>query len=160
MGTPMAFPGSVQTRKGAASCLLQASFAAPRRAARAARGKGEVRDLDLRRDLTDVRVVHGPRPALARSTRRSARERGESRSRKMAEGSGKLFEIFWSATMVVATRGGPFEISAIYMYDVLMDHLMSPSISRENTSMLTHGRQPCCCARAAQHSCRVSAGPV
>ena len=102
------------------------SFAAPRRAARAARGKGEVRDLDLRRDLTDVRVVHGPRPALARSTRRSARERGESRSRKMAEGSGKLFEIFWSETMVVATRGGPFEISAIYMYDVLMDHLMSP----------------------------------
>ena len=56
----------------------------------------------------------------------------------MAEGSGKLFEIFWSATMVVATRGGPFEISAIYMYDVLMDHLLSPSISRENTSMLTH----------------------
>ena len=29
MGTPMAFPGSVQTRRGAASCLLQASFAEP-----------------------------------------------------------------------------------------------------------------------------------
>ena len=35
-----------------------------RSAALAASGKGEVRDLDLRRDLTHVRVVHGPRPAL------------------------------------------------------------------------------------------------
>ena len=76
MGTPMAFPGSVQTRRGAASCLLQASFAAPRRAARAARGKGEVRDLDLRRDLTDVRVVHGPRPALRVAPHVSGGSRG------------------------------------------------------------------------------------
>ena len=94
MGTPMAFPGSVQTRKGAASCLLQqASFAAPRRAARAARGKGEVRDLDLRRDLTDVRVVHGPRPALRVAPRVSGGSRGPARWRKEAGNSSRSFGV-------------------------------------------------------------------
>ena len=93
MGTPMAFPGSVQTRKGAASCLLQASFAAPRRAARAASGKGEVRDLDLRRDITDVRVVHGPRPALRVAPRVSGGSRGPARWRKEAGNSSRSFGV-------------------------------------------------------------------
>ena len=93
MGTPMAFPGSVETRKGAASCLLQASFAAPRRAARAASGKGEVRDLDLRRDLIDVRVVHGPRPALRVAPRVSGGSRGPARWRKEAGNSSRSFGV-------------------------------------------------------------------
>ena len=50
-----------------------------RSAARAASGKGEVRDLDLRRDLTDVRVVHGPRPALRVAPRVSGGSRGPAR---------------------------------------------------------------------------------
>ena len=156
MGTPnMAFPGSVQTRKGAASHRACSKHPSQRRSRREWEGRG-TRSRFAQRSYSCKRRSW----TEARSTRRAACERGESRSRKMAEGSGKLFEIFWSATMVVATRGGPFEISAIYMLDVLMDHLLSPSIRRENTSVLTHGRQPCCCARAAQHSCRVSAGPV
>ena len=66
MGTPMAFPGSVQTRRGAASCLLQASFAEPlsSRVAGRDRERYAIYIKHLRRDLTHVRVIHGPRPAL------------------------------------------------------------------------------------------------
>ena len=57
------------------SCIVLAPSIL-RRAALAASGKREVRDLHLRRDLTHVRVIHGPRPALRVAPHVSGGSRG------------------------------------------------------------------------------------